>query len=87
LGVRYRDVLRGSGETQRIVALQADCVVEWRVDADVRNADIAARIDINAVAIGINLNIIDREIVHAGCEDREVATVQNRDIADQNVAR
>src|SRR5262245_54949358 len=87
LRVRNRDVLRGARKTQRVVALQADCVVEWRVDADIRNANIAARIDIDAVTIRIDLYIVNREIVHAGCEDREVAAVQNRDIPDQNIAR
>src|SRR5262249_31599078 len=58
---------------------------EWRVNADVRNADIAAGIDIDAVTIGIDFDVIDCEIVDAGGQDGEVTSMQNRNIADQDI--
>ena len=47
---------------------------------------VTAAVDIHAVAVGIDLEVVDREIVDAGREDREVPAVQDRDVTQRDVA-
>jgi len=42
-------------------------------------------LDVKAVAICIDFKIIDRQVIDASGEDREVSAVQNRDIANDDV--
>jgi hypothetical protein len=62
------------------------CVIERRVDRTIRDTHILAGIDIDAVPIRVDLDVVDGEIVDAGGQDREVAAVQNSDVANDNVA-
>src|SRR6266545_1052553 len=73
--VRDGDVLRSARETESIRTLQHDRIVVRRVDAAVRDTDVAAGIDVKAVAIGIDLEIVDREVVYTGSQQREVTAV------------
>ena len=57
--------------------LQANAVIPGRVDAAIRDADIAATVDVDRVAIRVDGEIVDGEIVGTGSEDAEVAAVEN----------
>ena len=68
-------------------ALEHNGVVIRRIDADVRDPDIAAGIDVNAVAIRIDRDVVDREVIDAGCQNAEVSAVQNGKIPQRDVMR
>ena len=53
------------------------------IHAAVGNPDIAAGIDVETIAVGINLDVIESEIVDAGGEYAEVAAVKDADVADE----
>ena len=81
------DVFGGARVAQRVAALEHDGVVVRRVDAAVGDAHVAAAVDIDAVAIGVDLEVVDGQIIHAGGQDAEVSAVENREIAQRHVAR
>ena len=67
-------------------ALEHDGVVVGRIDAGIGDAHIAAGVQVDAVAIGVDRQVVDREIIHAGGQDPEVSAGQNRKIAQRHVA-
>jgi hypothetical protein len=69
-----------------VAALQADPVVERRVDRHVREPHVAAGVHVDAVAVRVHLHIVDRQVVDAGREDREVSAVPDRNVPDGDVA-
>ena len=75
------DVVGGSCESQAVRIFEADAVVPGRVDTAIGDAHVAAAIDIDGVTIGVNLQVVDGEVVHSGREDRKMPAVQDRDIA------
>jgi len=62
---------------ERKRTLGADGVVPWRIHAAVADTDIAAAIHVDAVAVGIDLEVVDRKVIDAGGEDSEVPAVQD----------
>src|SRR5581483_8446083 len=56
-----------------------------RIHEAVGDAHIAAGVDVHAVAIGIDLEIVDGQIVDAVGENAEMAAVENREIAQDDV--
>src|ERR1035437_6177889 len=80
------DVLRRARESQRVRALQDDGVIVGRIDAAIGNPHIAARVQVDAIPVGVDGQIVDREIVHAGRQDSEVPAGQNRKIAQRHLA-
>src|SRR5262249_9429428 len=48
--------------------------------------NIAAAIDINAVAVRVDRQVVDGEIVHADSQDAEVPAMQNGKIAERHIA-
>src|ERR1019366_6864161 len=79
------DVLGLLGAAQCVIGLQTNAVVPGRVHVAIRNADVAAGIHVHAVAVSIDLQIIDRQIVYSRRQNAEVAAVENRKIAQQHV--
>ena len=79
-------VFGGAGVAQGEGTLGADAVVPRRVDGAVRDADVAAAVDVHAVAVGIDLQVVDGEVVDAGGEDAEVAAFEDREVAKDDVA-
>src|SRR5208282_2178621 len=71
------DVFRGAGVTEGKGTLGADGVVPRRIDAAVRHADIAAAVDVDAVAVGIDFQVVDGEVVDAGGENAEVSSLED----------
>src|SRR5260370_11541497 len=80
------DHLGRAGVSEGERTFQADGVVPGRIDATIGDANVAAAVNVHTVAIGVNLQVVDGEVVHAGGEDAEVASVKNGKIAQQHVA-
>ena len=70
---------------ESIRALRADRVVPRRVYAAVRDTHVAAAIDVDSVAIGVDLQIVDRQIVDTGRQNGEVSAGEHRQIAKNDV--
>ena len=79
------DVFRRAREAQRVRTLEDDRVVVGRIDAAIGYAHIAARVEVDAVPVGIDGQVVDGEVVHAGGEDAEVSAVHNRKIAQRHL--
>ena len=71
---------------QGVRSFESDGVVVGRVDARVRDAHVAAGIDIDAVAVGVDHDVVDGQIVHAGGKDSEMAAIGDGEIAQRHVA-
>ena len=54
--------------------------------AAIRDTHIPAAIDIHAVTVRINLQIVDCEIVDTGRQNSEVPAVQNGKVAKQHIS-
>ena len=86
LTIRNRDVLSRARVTECVGTLWADCVIERRVDQAIRNAHVLARVDVDAVAVRVDLHVVDRQVIHTRGENREVAAMENRYVANQHIA-
>jgi hypothetical protein len=51
----------GSVVAQGKAGLGANAIVPWRVDTAVGHADAPAAVDVDAIAIGIDLEVVDGE--------------------------
>src|SRR5712691_3414119 len=80
------DVLGRARITKRERALRANSIVKGRVDCAIRNPDVAAGINVDAVAVSVDLQIVDGEVVDAGGENCKVAAMQDRNITNDDVA-
>src|ERR1051325_980711 len=85
LTIRDRHVLGRARKAQRVGTLKHDGVVVRRVDAAIRDAHVATGINIEAGGVGIDREIVDRQIVYAGRKQGEVSAVQDREVAQQYV--
>ena len=85
IAVSNGDKLGRFGPAQCITTLQADAVIPRRVDIAVRDAHVAAAIDIHAVAVGVDAQVVDGKVIDAGGEYAEVAAVENGEIAQNHV--
>src|SRR5690348_16503534 len=63
---------------ERIRTLQTDAVVPRRIHSAVGDPNVAAAVNVHAVAVGVDDEIVDGEIVHAGSENSEMPAVQDR---------
>src|SRR4029079_12972010 len=86
LAVRDGDVFGRAPVAESVGALQHDGDVVGRVDAGVGDAHVPAGIDVETVAVGVDLHVVDGEVVHAGGQDGEVAALEDREIAQEDVA-
>ena len=66
--------------------LRANAVVPRRVDGAVGDADVFATVDVDAIAIGVDLEVVDGEVVYAGEEQSEVAALEDGEVAEDEVA-
>ncbi len=71
---------------QCVGAFQHQCVIVGRVDFAVGDGQVFATVDVNAVAVGVNSNIVHRTQVAARQDDGKVTTLINRHIPDKDVA-
>ncbi len=86
LAVGDRHVLSRARSAESIGALQDDRIIVRRVDRAIGDAHVAAAIDVDAIAVGVDLDVVDGEVVHAGRQDAEVAAHQEGHIAYDDVA-
>ncbi len=70
-------IFRGARITQSERAFGADGIVPGRIDAAIRYTDIFAAIDIDAVAIGVDQQIVYGQIVNACGENGEVSALKH----------
>ena len=80
------DVLGGPVVAEGEGGLGADAVVPGRVDGAVGDADVLAAVDVHAVAVGVDLEVVDGEVVDAGEEEGEVASLEHGEVAELDVA-
>ena len=80
------DVARGARVAERVAGLGADAVVPGRVDGAVGDAHVLAAVDVHAVAVGVDLEVVDGEVVDAGEQQAEVAAFEDGEVAQQDVA-
>ena len=76
----------GARVAERVAGLGADAVVPGRVDGAVGDADVLAAVDVHAVAIGVDVEVVDGEVVDAGEQQAEVAALEDGEVAQQDVA-
>src|ERR1019366_6916598 len=55
------------------------------VDSAVGDAYVAAAVDVEAVAVGVDEEVIEGEVVDAGGEDGEVAALEQAEVAQEDV--
>ena len=82
LTIRNRDVLSRARATECVGTLWADCVIERRVDHAIRNAHVLTSVHVDAVAVRVDLHVVDRQVIHTRGENREVAAMENRYVAN-----
>ena len=56
-----------------------------RIHGAIGDAHVAAAVDVHAIAVGVDLEIVDGEIVDAGGEDAEPSADEDREIAQDDV--
>ena len=86
LAVGDGDVFRRAHVSERKRSLRADAVVVGRIDGAVGDADVLAAVEVDAVAVRVDLKTVARPVIDAGGEDREVAAVINGEVAEDDVA-
>src|SRR3984957_776916 len=86
VAIRDRHIFRGARVSEGERTLGTDGIVPRRIHRAVRDADVAAAVDIDAVAVGVTFEIVDREVVAAGREDAEVSALEDRKVAQDYVA-
>src|SRR5262249_10581001 len=79
------DVLSRTSVPQSERTLRADSIVVRRIHAAIRYAHISSAIEVDAVAIGINHEIVDGEVIDASGKNAEVAAMQNRKISQNDI--
>src|SRR5205823_6845068 len=84
IGDRHHLCRASITETKR--TLQANAVVPRRVHGAVRDVNVAAAIDIHAVPIRVNREIVDCEVIEARGQNSKMTAVQNGEITQQYVA-
>jgi hypothetical protein len=84
VGDRY--ILRGAREAERVRSFEGDRIVVGGVDARIRDTNVAAGVDIDPVAVGVDGQIVDGEVVDTGREDAEVPSPGDGKIAQSYVA-
>ena len=47
---------------------------------------MSAGVDVNAVAVCVDFYIVDCKIINPSCQDRKVAAVEDRNVADDDVS-
>jgi hypothetical protein len=73
LAVGDGEVLHGAREPQGMRGFDDDGIVVGRVDAAIGNMHVAAGIDVDAVAVGIDLQIVDGDVEDAGRQNAVVS--------------
>ncbi len=78
--------LGGARDAQGQRALQHDGVVIGRVDLAVSDAHVVAAVDIDAVAVGVDGQAGDRQVVAAGGQHGEMTAAKHREAVQRDAA-
>src|SRR5262249_4170075 len=73
-------VIGRARDSQAVGALQADRIIERGIDGAVRDTDIPAAVDVEAIAVRIDFDVADRHVIHAGCQQHEPSTLKNGEV-------
>ena len=76
----------GADDAEAVGALEDDGVVEGGVHRASVDVDVAAGVDVDAVASGVDGEILDGEVVDGRGENAEVAGFADREVAQKDVA-
>jgi len=57
-----------------------------RVDGAIGDAHVLAAIDVDAVAVGVDFEVVDSEVVDAGEQEAEMAAFEDGEVAKDDVA-
>ncbi len=79
------DVVGRANVAKGEAGLGADAVVPGGVDGAVRDADVAAAVDVETVAVGVDEEVVDGHVVDAGGEQGEVAAFEDGEVAEEDV--
>jgi len=79
------DIAGGAGIAKGKTGLGADAVVPRRVDGAVGDAHILAAVDVHTIAVGIDFEVVDGEVVDAGEQEAKVAAFEDGKIAKDDV--
>ena len=75
-------MLRQDGTLQGIRGLQHEGIVTGGVDAAVSDGHVLATVDVKAVAVGVDGDVVDGGEVAAGHDDSEMTTTVDGDVAN-----
>ena len=81
IAVRDGNVFSCTCVAEREGAFGADGVVPGRVDGAVGDSDSAATVDVDAIAVGVDGETVNDDVVGAGEQDPEVTTHEDREVA------
>ena len=79
-------VLGGAVVAESVAGLRADGVIPRGVDEAVGDADVAAAVDVDAVAVCVDGEVVDGEIVDSGEEEAEVTAFEDGEVAEDDIA-
>lgn len=65
--------------------LQTNSVVPGRINAAVRDTDVPAAVDVHAIAIRVDHQVVDREVVGSRREDSKMSFVEDGKVAQRHV--
>ena len=63
--------------------LRTDAIVPRGVNGAVRDADVLAAVDVHAIAVGVDLEVVDGEVVDAREQKAEVAAFEDGEVAEE----
>src|SRR6202034_201477 len=66
--------------------LGADAIVPRRIDRAVGDADILATVNVHAIAVCVDAEVVDGEVVYACEEQCEMSALEDGEIAQRDVA-
>ena len=81
-----QDMLAEDGPLQGIRALEHNGVVAGRVHLGVAHGEVFAAVDVNAVAVGVNHDIVDCPYLTSSDDDGKMASPVDGDVTDGHVA-
>ena len=76
----------GARIAEGVAGLGADAVVPGGVDGAIGDAHVLAAIDVDAVAVGVDFEVVDGDVVDAGEQQGEVAAFEDGEVAEEDVA-
>ena len=80
------DVFGGASRAEGERTFKDQAVVVGGIDGGIGDVDVLATVDVHAVAVGVDLDVVDGEIIDASGEDSKMSGAIDGDIADGDIA-